>query len=325
MLEPPQLPKEKIISSLQDSFEINISTLEFLPIGNDSNSWVYKVHSDKESYFLKAKRLPVYEPSLAIPHFLKEQGLEQVVTPLSTKARDLYITLDNFALILYPFIDSDTGMNLGLTDTKWLEYGTFLKHLHHVKLPDSLLQQTQKETFIPKWLSMVKSLHETILERDYTNSFEKDLIEFWKIKHKEISKILTRTEELGKMLQAEKLEFVLCHTDIHTANLLIDTSGKLFVVDWDQPPLAPKERDLMFIDDKEHLFYQGYGQTDTNKLTLAYYHYEWVIQEISDYANRVFSSECENETKHHAVQEFLELFEPDNVVDVAYESNKRLA
>jgi spectinomycin phosphotransferase len=324
MLEPPPLPAEKIFSSLRNNYDVTVIRLEFLPIGNDPNSWVYKVHTEDQFYFLKAKRLPIYEPSLVIPHFLKEQGLEQVVAPLLTKARDLYKTLDDFALILYPFIDGDTGMNLGLTDTQWLEYGIFLKHLHAVQLPDELLQQMQKETFIPKWLSMVQSVHETILERSYHNPFEKELIELWKIKHEEISKILTRTEELGQMARAESLEFVLCHTDIHTANLLIDSSGKLFVVDWDNPILAPKERDLMFIGAEEHLFYQGYGQTGTNKLALAYYHYEWVIQEISDYANRVFSSAFGDETKHHALQEFLELFEPDNVVNVAYMSDKRL-
>jgi spectinomycin phosphotransferase len=100
MLEPPLISTEKIISSLHDSFDIKISKLEFLPIGNDSNSWVYKVHADK-SYFLKAKRLPVYKPSLTVPHYLKEQGLHQVVAPVPSKTQALYQNLDGFALILY--------------------------------------------------------------------------------------------------------------------------------------------------------------------------------------------------------------------------------
>jgi spectinomycin phosphotransferase len=321
MLEPPPLSTENISSSLLDNFGIQARKLEFLPIGNDSNSWVYKVHTEKESYFLKAKRLAVYEPSLTVPRYLKEQGLHQVVAPLQTRTRALYTTLDGFALILYPFIDGDNGMKLDLTDKQWLEYGDFLKRLHAVKLPDELSQQVLKETFIPKWFSMVVSLHETILGRNHNNSFEKQLIEFWKTKHEEISEILKRTEELGAILQAERLEFVLCHSDIHTANLLIDEREKLFVVDWDNPMLAPKEHDLMFIDAKEYLFYQGYGQTKINSLALAYYHYEWIIQEMSDYANRVFSSKFGKEIKHHALQAFLELFKPGNVVAGAYRAD----
>ena len=41
--------------------------------------------------------------------------------------------------------------------------------------------------------------------------------------------------------------FVLCHSDIHGGNILIADTGELYVVDWDDPILAPKERDLMFI------------------------------------------------------------------------------
>jgi spectinomycin phosphotransferase len=333
MLEPPPLSPENIISSLRNSFEIPASRLEFLPIGNDSNSWVYKVHADKDFYFLKAKRLPVYEPSLKIPHYLKKLGLQQVIAPIESKARDLYITLDSFALILYPFIEGDNGANLGLTDKQWTEYGTFLKNLHSIKLPDGLLQQIQKETFVPhpERLELVKTFHATMLERNHTNVFEKELIDFWKSRYKDIAKIIARTEELGQTLQGERLEFVLCHADIHTANLLIDKDSKLFVVDWDQPILAPKERDLMFIgggiamrsaDAKGTLFYQGYGRTNIHPLAFAYYRYEWVIQDMGDYAWRVFLADMGDETKHYALQGFLELFEPSNVVEVAYTSDK---
>ncbi len=332
MLEPPPLSPEKIISSLNEAYDIQISKLEFLPIGNDSNSWVYKVHADRESYFLKAKRLPVYEPSLTIPHFLKEQGLHQVVAPIASKAQNLYQTLENFALILYPFIDGDNGMNLGLTDKQWLEYGTFLKHLHAINLPSELSKTIQQETFMPhpERLELTKTFHTSIGEKNHSNIFEKELIEFWKEKYEEIGKIIIRTERLGQMLQSRRLEFVLCHADIHTANLLIDNASNLFVVDWDQPILAPKERDLMFIggsiatlaeDTKEHLFYQGYGRTEINTLSLAYYRYEWVIQDMADYAWRVFHNAVGTigeATKHHALRGFVRLFEPGDVVDVAY-------
>jgi spectinomycin phosphotransferase len=83
------------------------------------------------------------------------------------------------------------------------------------------------------------------------------------------------------LLQDKSLDFVLCHADIHTANLLLDGQGRLFVVDWDQPILAPRERDLMFVtvggfvteERAETLFFQGYGKTEVDPLTMAYYRY----------------------------------------------------
>ena len=57
----------------------------------------------------------------------------------------------------------------------------------------------------------------------------------------EIDRILDRADALGHMNLGRPLEFVLCHCDCHTANLLIDSEGRLFIVDWDQPLLAPVE------------------------------------------------------------------------------------
>jgi spectinomycin phosphotransferase len=331
MLEPPPLSPEKISSSLQEGFDLHVSRLEFLPIGNDSNSWVYKVHADNKFYFLKAKRLPIYEPSLTIPHYLKEQGLHQVVAPLPSKTQNLYQTLDDFALILYPFIDGDNGMNLGLTDKQWLEYGTFLKQLHSIQLPDELVRTIQRETFVPhpERLEMTKRFHAAVLGQQSTNAVEKELIDFWKSRYGEIGRIIGRTQEFGKRLQQEQLEFVLCHADIHSANLLINNAGNLYVVDWDQPILAPKERDFMFVsgstaihppDAQKKWVYEGYGKVDINPLVLTYYCYEWAIQEFGDYTWRIFSGDMSKDTKHQALYYFREQFAPGNVIDVAYKA-----
>ena len=66
-------------------------------------------------------------------------------------------------------------------------------------------------------------------------------------KRAEIDHLVRRAGELALALQARPLEFVLCHSDVHAWNLLISTDGELYIVDWDNPILAPKERDLMFI------------------------------------------------------------------------------
>ena len=50
--------------------------------------------------------------------------------------------------------------------------------------------------------------------------------------------------ELGKWA---RLPLVLCHADLHAWNVLLDTDRQLWLVDWDETILAPKERDLMFV------------------------------------------------------------------------------
>jgi len=167
---------------------------------------------------------------------------------------------------------------------------------------------------------------------------ETELAAFWQAKQAEISHLLARTIELGRMLQtkyalspapppAPPPGFVLCHADIHLFNLLVDRVGRLFVVDWDETLLAPKERDLMFVGGpgsgrEQGLFYQGYGPAEIDRLALAYYRYEWVIQEIGDFGRRVFSHpELGRDSKAAAVEGFMALFQPGDVVEAAYQAD----
>lgn len=328
MLEKPDLKDEKIIASLRRSYGLPVASLQFLPIGNDASAWVYHVQTDEaNSYFLKAKKGSVYEPSLLVPRYLKDYGIQQIVAPLPTQAGKLWQSLDSFTLILYPFIEGRPGMEIGLPDQQWLEFGAILKAIHTTALSPELAGQVKKEIFIPKWAALVKQLQAQIKESHYGDPPQIALAQFWQERSEEIRQIVARTEELGQRLQQQSLGFVLCHADIHTANILLDQEHRLFIVDWDETILAPKERDLMFVvgDPEEGLFFKGYGQTEIEPVALAYYRYEWVVQEIGDFGERVFlRQDLGEETKKEAVQGFVELFQPGDVVEGAYASEAKL-
>jgi spectinomycin phosphotransferase len=339
MLEKPALSDEKIIASLRQSYGITASSLEFLPLGYDSSAWVYRATlENRQRYFLKVKRGVVYAPSITVPRYLKASGIEQVVAPLPTITDEFLGTVDQFSLLVYPYIDGQTDMEIGLSDQQWIEFGAVLKKIHSTRLAPEIAGQVHKETFNlnPKWLAMVRQLQTEILDREYETLHEKEAAAFWREKHQEIGRIADRAEELGRMLQQRSTDFVLCHSDIHTANLLLDPDGKLFVVDWDQPIFAPIERDLMFVvgdsladfeirTREVDLFFQGYGETEVDPLTLAYYRYEWVVQELGDFGERIFRMELGDETKADSVRGFKQLFDPGDVVEVAYKSAQRLS
>lgn len=62
-----------------------------------------------------------------------------------------------------------------------------------------------------------------------------------------IRRLADRAEALGQKVQEKSSEFVLCHSNIHSGNVMINEYDSLFIVDWDDLIMAPKERDLMFI------------------------------------------------------------------------------
>ena len=66
-------------------------------------------------------------------------------------------------------------------------------------------------------------------------------------------------------------------------------------------------------------FFEGYGSVEVDALALAYYRYEWVLQEISDCAERAFlMPELGAKTRQDVARAFQALFAPGDVVEAVY-------
>jgi spectinomycin phosphotransferase len=85
---------------------------------------------DGSKFFLKVKKGKFNPSSVLVPNFLKDQGIKQVVETIPTVAHQPWHSLKGFLLLLYPYINGPSGMEVGLTDDQWIEYGWFLKKLH---------------------------------------------------------------------------------------------------------------------------------------------------------------------------------------------------
>ena len=321
MIEKPDISDERITTTLDERYSIQADTIEFLPVGNDASSFSYRVETnDGHLYFLKIKTKPPEPAGLLIPRFLKESGIEQVIAPLPAKTQKLSEEIDEFSIVLYPFVTGKEAMGVGMTASQWTEFGSTLKRIHTTRLAENISQFVERESFISKWGRQVKALHKHVNIQQYDDPYQNQLARLWKENYETIQTVMERTERIGKHLQQADLEFFLCHADIHTANILITHEQNLFIVDWDGALLAPKERDLMFVigQKEDALFFRGYGKVQVDLLTLAYYRYEWCVQEFGDYAERVFSMKDAGEnTKRDSVERFAELFERGDVVEAA--------
>jgi spectinomycin phosphotransferase len=120
----------------------------------------------------------------------------------------------------------------------------------------------------------------------------------------------------------------LCHADLHTWNVLVDSDQQLWIVDWDEAVVAPRERDLMFVvggicaglvsPDDTRAFFQGYGRARVDPVLLAYYRCAWAVQDIAAYAEEaVLSPGLGASIRRAALEGFVSLFEPGNIVDLA--------
>jgi spectinomycin phosphotransferase len=277
-------------------------------------------------YFLKIRKEISNRAGFLLPRFLQDQGIEQALAPLPTKSYELWTCVEDFFFILYPFVMGTEAMETGMSDSQWTEFGSVLKRIHGTGLSSELLQYLRRETFIPNWSHLARELHKRINTQTFHDPYEKDLASFWMEKNEEIEIVIERAERIGRYLRQADLEFVPCHADIHTANILITPEQDVVIVDWDDTLLGPKERDLMFVlggdafqTREERLFFEGYGNVTINGLALAYYRYEWCVQEIGDFGQRVFLTKDLGEgTRQNSVEGFMRLFSPGDVIEAAF-------
>ncbi len=328
MIEKPNISDERIIFALRENYSIPVVDVEFLPLGLDSSAWSYRVQAENGTYFLKIRKGIPNPTGIVIPRFLKEQGIEQVMAPLLTKNGKAWAMVNHFAFILYPFIKGKEVMDVGMSDAHWEEFGSVLKRIHTAKLTPDIANQIKRENFSSQRLKWDKEIHAQVKSRKYDDPFQEQLAEFWLENYSTISTILQRAEALAKKMQATDLEFVLCHADIHTANILRTEDDKIFIVDWDETILAPKERDLLFVMGSifgdtsggraEELFFEGYGKTEVDMLALAYYRYNWCVEDIGGFAEQIFTTEnVGEETKKNSIWWFKSLFASGNSAELA--------
>ncbi|MGE0542104.1 MAG: phosphotransferase enzyme family protein [Dehalococcoidia bacterium] len=336
MLEPPNLSDATIIATVHERYGIVVTALTFLPIGNDSATWVFRLQpATGDTLFLKLRKGAANAPSFIVPHYLADHGVTHVVAALPARTGALWIDVDGFALALYPYIDGATGTDTDMTEDHWITYGAALRQVHDTELPPAIIRLLQRETFIPDRGDVIAHLDALLPTRTFTDPSERELAAFWLERREAIRTLADRAATLGRRLKATNPPLVLCHADIHTWNLLIDTADRLWIVDWDETMLAPKERDLMFVvgglstelvgPREEAWFFAGYGATTVDPLALAYYRFAWAISDLGAYAEDVFlTPNASAVTKRASVQGFLSCFAPGAIVALAHEASRQL-
>src|SRR4030095_11662823 len=333
MLEKPEIPDELIISRLQAEYEIRANELHFRPSG-DMNAAAYRVTTDNGvTHFLKLRK-GFDEIAVTVPIFLKSQGIEAIIVPCETKSKRHWVDFGEYKVILYPFVEGKDGFQIELSDAHRQILGVALKRIHTAKIPPELKRLIPQETYSPRWRDMLSLLQVQAESNSFHDAIIARLAEFIKSKRDEITYLVDRTEELASELQSKPSDFVLCHTDIHGRNILIGDNKKLYIVDWDAPLLAPKERDLMFIgggidniwrsERDEAIFYEGYGKTEIDLSALAYYRYERIIQDVADYGEHALLGEKDLAEREQFYKYFTINFAPGTRLKIARKTDELL-
>ncbi|NPV55322.1 MAG: phosphotransferase [Anaerolineae bacterium] len=288
-----------LLSTLRENYYLEVVSLVPLDLGEDYYARTFKVVATTgKAYFLKVRSQLADAAALEIPRYLHARGISQALAPLAVQSGERSVRLEGQQFILYPFISAESAAKTGLTPTQWAQLGRAVHAWQHMTLPDRLVRLVERETFSPEQRTLAADYLQRALSGEFDRGAGQPLAAVLRAHQDEITHALERAGALAASLAANPPPFVLCHGDLTPWNILVQHDGKLAIVDWDSPRLAPREYDLMVIggnltgrpDDPaaETSFYQGYGRITVDPSALAYFRYERVIADLAAFCREMW-------------------------------------
>lgn len=335
MADKTVIPNVGVTSALRAYYGLEIEDIEPVSSGEDRHSVAYRAAGlNERGYFVKLRSRGFVEASIIVPKYLADLGVRAAIPPIETLDGDLWVDLDTLKLVLYPFIHGRNGYEIGLTEPQWNALGRNLKRIHKADLPADLTDRIGRETYSSRWSPSLKSLLEQMGGPISNDPVTEKLVSFLALKKESLLDICRRADQLGAKIVDRPLEPVLCHADVHAGNVLIDPAGNIYLVDWDDTILAPKERDLMFIgggywgseispQKQETLFLAGYGSTQIDPVALAYYRYSRIAEDIVIFCGRILRADEGHADRERCLRFLQSSFLPNGTIEIAHRTIRR--
>jgi spectinomycin phosphotransferase len=310
MLTEPNIDKKLIQNKIIQYYGLKINSLTFIKGGEAS--WGYKVETeDGKLYFCKIHvGLTDHEKRFELTYKLfNDAGIKNITHPIKTMSGDLVFFLDKYPVALFNFIFGSNANDQPLNEKQRFALGELLGRIHQAKknIGDFEIKEDFKYAHIVR---LLETLNQTDVYIKDSSIYKSKTAQLLLDNKEKILKRIKELEELGEKLRSQNVDFVICHSEPHAWNTMIDEKGEVHLIDWDDSLFAPKEKDLNMIKD-DQIKLDGYrsvvGEFEINQEIIHYYQMEWNISEIDAWSNSLLY-ESSNETQY---KHYLEQFEKD--------------
>jgi Ser/Thr protein kinase RdoA (MazF antagonist) len=314
----PEIPQPALLEAIRQGYGLPVTRITFLTDG-----WVshcYKVETSTHQLYL----LKVYEESPAMPapllassrdfylplsyRLCTRQLLPQIACPVPTEGGSFTLRTGPYLLILFHFIAGEPVGYGPLSDDIIVQLAGLVGRLHRstrgLQMANPLVEQ-----FEIAFEDLVPVALKTLAEAG--PGVRAGLRTFQVLVSTHRTAILTcldRLKALQSVVRLRRHEFVVCHTDLHGGNLLLDRHGDLHILDWEGAMLSPPEQDLFFFAGEERfrkLFWPAYereaGPTQLDIDTLGFYCYRRGLEDLTEWAQRFLHSEQDEEHERKSV------------------------
>jgi spectinomycin phosphotransferase len=290
----------------------------------------YRIDTDDGAYFLKLSAHGAGVGPL-VARCLADAGISNVLAPMRTRDDQLAVRLDDRWATMYALFDGQNAFVSPLTREQWTQLGVALRAIHDRALPASISDTMRRESFPDTWRKRTREILATALNATWADDVSRLLVALLASKQRDITSLIEHAEHLAASMLAKASPFVPCHGDLHAGNVLVDAAGAIAIVDWDDPVMAPKERDLMFVGagiggawnrpEESAAFYRGYGSAAVDAEAIAYYRCDRIVEDVAVFCDRLLHGGDDGAPERRLIfAKFAQAFEPDNVVEIAERS-----
>jgi spectinomycin phosphotransferase len=114
----------------------------------------------------------------------------------------------------------------------------------------------------------------------------------------EILDYLQHLKKLQARVRSLDQTMVICHTDLHGANLMLDDNDNLYILDWENALIAPPEHDMIFFAGEINFwkvfwpkYTRHFQQPSLDGDLLSFYYYRRGLEDVAGFGFRILQRE----------------------------------
>jgi spectinomycin phosphotransferase len=282
-----------MIEYVAEDFDIHLTSVEAINGGVDRAAQNFLGRTGSATYAIKWSAGGT-AAGLVVPSALADRGQQAVAAPVRTPDGRLWSERDGRRLSVTPWVGDRSGLDGGLDEVQWREFGALLAATHALPVAPNLAAVLPVAGHEAD-LAAARATEALLQASAPPDAIAAQARRTWLEHAQRIAAVAERVASLAPAVTPS----TVCHTDPHLGNVLA-APGRMWLVDWDDAALSTPEHDLMFVlggtygdehigDRERDWFFQGYGPVTMDPVHLAYWRGSRGLVDIAFLASEAFT------------------------------------
>ena len=322
---PTRINQTLLATALLEGYGFQVTRLEFLQRGWGGDCYRAETHAG-ESYFLKlhdtgpqgafaASSRDFYLPLM--DQLFNQAILPHIPHPIYTQSGALSLAVGGRELVVTPFIQGEL-VGFGQMYQEVMAQFADLVGTLHASLPRLSFEHPFIERFEIAFepalrahlaaLDAITPQHGPGMQR-----LQAALLP----RREEVYQALERLKTLQTRARVTQPSMVVCHTDLHGDNLMRDEQGNLYLLDWENAMIAPREHDMIFFagegpavwDVFWPVYQRHFPGVQLDPHLLAFYFHRRGLEDIADFLVRIAQGDGGPQRDQEDLEELLDILD----------------